>query len=76
MGGEYDSTFQHWAADLTYGGYTNKGINSAITRLPQSPKKDSWVGDYSYRWWQTIHFWWLQHERLLKVSRTKRLQWL
>ncbi|KXU07866.1 SIALI-17 repeat-containing surface protein [Streptococcus oralis] len=23
-GGEYDSTFQHWAADLTYGGYSMK----------------------------------------------------
>ena len=27
-GNEYDSTFQHWAADLTYGGYTSKGENS------------------------------------------------
>ena len=45
-GGEYDSTFQHWAADLTYGGYTNKGINSAITRFIRNHQKDSWVGDY------------------------------
>ena len=45
-GGEYDSTFQHWAADLTYGGYTNKGINSVITRFIRNHQKDSWVGDY------------------------------
>ncbi len=45
-GGEYDSTFQHWAADLIYGGYTNKGINSAITRFIRNHQKDSWVGDY------------------------------
>ncbi|ONK26045.1 endo-alpha-N-acetylgalactosaminidase [Streptococcus azizii] len=45
-GGEYDSTFQHWAADLTYGGYTNKGINSAITRFIRNHQKDAWNGDY------------------------------
>ncbi|MGT2609934.1 endo-alpha-N-acetylgalactosaminidase family protein, partial [Streptococcus zalophi] len=45
-GGEYDSTFQHWAADLTYGGYTNKGINSNIVRFIRNHQKDSWVGDY------------------------------
>ncbi|MBF0780588.1 MULTISPECIES: endo-alpha-N-acetylgalactosaminidase family protein [unclassified Granulicatella] len=45
-GGEYDSTFQHWAADLTYGGFTNKGINSAITRFIRNHQKDSWNGDY------------------------------
>ena len=22
---EYDATFQHWATDLTYGGYNQKG---------------------------------------------------
>lgn len=43
---EYDSTFQHWAADLTYGGATLKGINSAITRFIRNHQKDSWVGDY------------------------------
>ncbi len=43
---EYDSTFQHWAADLTYGGAGNKGINSAITRFIRNHQKDSWVGDY------------------------------
>ena len=45
-GAEYDSTFQHWAADLTYGGYTLKGINSNITRFIRNHQKDSWVGDY------------------------------
>ena len=43
---EYDSTFQHWAADLTYGGYTLKGINSDIARFIRNHQKDSWVGDY------------------------------
>ena len=46
FGGEYDATFQHWAADLTYGGYTNKGINSSIARFIRNHQKDSWVGDY------------------------------
>ena len=45
-GAEYDSTFQHWAADLTYGGYSLKGINSNITRFIRNHQKDSWVGDY------------------------------
>ena len=36
---EYDSTFQHWAADLTYGGATSKGINSEITRLSAITRK-------------------------------------
>ncbi|MDO4680599.1 MAG: endo-alpha-N-acetylgalactosaminidase family protein [Aerococcus sp.] len=44
--GEYDSTFQHWAADLTYGDYTLKGINSNITRFIRNHQKDSWVGNY------------------------------
>ena len=43
---EYDSTFQHWAADLTYGGAGSKGINSAITRFIRNHQKDAWVGDY------------------------------
>ena len=46
FGAEYDSTFQHWAADLTYGGYALKGINSNITRFIRNHQKDSWVGDY------------------------------
>ncbi|WP_407960443.1 endo-alpha-N-acetylgalactosaminidase family protein [Enterococcus faecium] len=44
--GEYDSTFQHWAADLTYGGYSLKGINSNIVRFIRNHEKDSWIGDY------------------------------
>ena len=44
--GEYDSTFQHWAADLTYGGYSLKGINSDIVRFIRNHQKDSWVGNY------------------------------
>lgn len=42
----YDSTFQHWAADLTYGGYSLKGVNSRISRFIQNHQKDSWIGDY------------------------------
>ena len=44
---EYDSTFQHWATDLSYGGFANKGINSAIARFIRNHQKDSWVGDDS-----------------------------
>ncbi|MFA9493252.1 endo-alpha-N-acetylgalactosaminidase family protein, partial [Streptococcus sp. E17BB] len=44
--GEYDSTFQHWASDLTYGGYSLKGINSNIVRFIRNHQKDSWVGNY------------------------------
>lgn len=43
---EYDSTFQHWATDLTYGGYTLKGENSEVMRFLRNHQKDSWVGDY------------------------------
>lgn len=45
-GNEYDSTFQHWAADLTYGGSTSKGENSQVMRFLRNHQKDSWVGDY------------------------------
>lgn len=45
-GNEYDSTFQHWACDLTYGGYTLKGENSEVMRFLRNHQKDSWVGDY------------------------------
>ncbi|PAU70030.1 serine protease [Bifidobacterium italicum] len=45
-GNEYDSTFQHWAADLTYGGSTAKGENSQVMRFLRNHQKDSWVGDY------------------------------
>ena len=43
---EYDSTFQHWAADLTYGGYKAKGENSAVMRFLRNHQKDSWVANY------------------------------
>lgn len=43
---EYDSTFQHWAADLTYGGSELKGENSQVMRFLRNHQKDSWVGDY------------------------------
>lgn len=43
---EYDSTFQHWATDLTYGGYALKGENSTVMRFLRNHQKDSWVGDY------------------------------
>ena len=43
---EYDSTFQHWAADLTYGDYTSKGENSVVMRFLRNHQKDSWVANY------------------------------
>lgn len=54
---EYDSTFQHWATDLTYGGYKLKGENSEVMRFLRNHQKDSWVGDYpSYKGAQWHHF--------------------
>ncbi|MDE8054017.1 endo-alpha-N-acetylgalactosaminidase family protein, partial [Erysipelothrix rhusiopathiae] len=53
LGGEWgyafepDSTFQHWAADLTYGGYTLKGINSTLTRFIFNQQRDAWPADFS-----------------------------
>lgn len=52
LGGEWgyafepDSTFQHWAADLTYGGYTLKGINSNVARFIFNHQRDAWIADY------------------------------
>ena len=43
---EYDATFQHWATDLTYGGYNQKGENSEVMRFLRNHQKDSWVADY------------------------------
>ena len=43
---EYDSTLQHWAADLAYGGATSKGENSAVMRFLRNHQKDSWIADY------------------------------
>ena len=45
-GNEYDSTFQHWAADLAYGGFKMKGENSQVMRFLRNHQKDSWVGDF------------------------------
>ncbi len=43
---EYDSTLQHWAADLQYGGYQAKGENSEVMRFLRNHQKDSWIADY------------------------------
>ena len=43
---EYDSTLQHWAADLGYGGYSSKGENSEVMRFLRNHQKDSWIADY------------------------------
>lgn len=43
---EYDSTLQHWAADLYYGGQNAKGQNSAVMRFLRNHQKDSWIADY------------------------------
>ena len=42
----YKRQFQHWAADLTYGGYDKKGENSEVMRFLRNHQKDSWIGDY------------------------------
>lgn len=44
---EYDSTLQHWAADLSYGGAGSKGQNSEVMRFLRNHQKDSWVADYA-----------------------------
>ena len=43
---EYDSTLQHWAADLAYGGSGAKGQNSEVMRFIRNHQKDSWIADY------------------------------
>lgn len=43
---EFDSTLQHWAADLAYGGSTSKGENSEVMRFLRNHQKDSWIADY------------------------------
>ena len=43
---EYDSTLQHWAADLAYGGAASKGENSEVMRFLRNHQKDSWIADY------------------------------
>ncbi|CAM3655701.1 endo-alpha-N-acetylgalactosaminidase family protein [Erysipelothrix urinaevulpis] len=52
LGGEWgyafepDSTFQHWAADLTYGGYALKGFNSNVMRFIFNHQRDAWIADF------------------------------
>lgn len=40
------SIFQHWAADVTYGGYRLKGINSKLIRFVENGQRDSWTSNY------------------------------
>lgn len=44
--GEYDSTWNHWAVDMPYGGYSFKGVNSHVARFIRNHQKDTWIGDY------------------------------
>ena len=41
--GEYDSTWQHWSTDTTYGGAGAKGYNSDIIRFLKNDLRDSQV---------------------------------
>ncbi|WP_294522817.1 endo-alpha-N-acetylgalactosaminidase family protein [uncultured Pseudoflavonifractor sp.] len=44
---EWDSTFQHWVTDFTYGGYDQKGkLNSEIMRFMLNSYKDSFPPDF------------------------------
>ena len=44
---DWESTFQHWVSDYTYGDYGYKGkLNSAIMRFMLNSHKDSWVPDF------------------------------
>ena len=43
----YDSTFQHWTSDYTYGDYSYKGwLNSAVLRFLLNGYKDSFPADF------------------------------
>ena len=44
--GEYDSTWQHWATDASYGGAPAKGFNSSIVRFIRNDQRDSQVLNY------------------------------
>ncbi len=44
--GEYNSTWQHWATDATYGGAGMKGFNSEIIRFIRNDQRDSQVLNY------------------------------
>lgn len=41
--GEYDSTWQHWSTDVTYGGAAAKGFNSDVIRFIRNDQRDSQV---------------------------------
>ena len=44
----YDSTFQHWTTDFTYGNYSDKGaLNSAVIRFLLNEYKDSFPADFA-----------------------------
>lgn len=44
---DWDSTFQHWVSDFTYGGYDNKGkYNSEVFRFLLNGSKDSFPPDF------------------------------
>ena len=38
--GEYDSTWSHWATEISYGGTATKGINSDIVRFLRNSQRD------------------------------------
>ncbi|MEH7336103.1 endo-alpha-N-acetylgalactosaminidase family protein [Neobacillus drentensis] len=40
---EYDSTWNHWAVDYSYGGQSMKGYNSQIARFIRNHQKDTWI---------------------------------
>lgn len=44
--GEYDSTWQHWSTDASYGGASMKGYNSDIIRFLRNDQRDSQVLNY------------------------------
>ncbi len=44
--GEYDSTWQHWSTEGSYGGATAKGFNSDIIRFLRNDQRDSQVLNY------------------------------
>ena len=39
--GEYDSTWSHWATEVSYGGHSTKGINSDIVRFLRNDQRDT-----------------------------------
>lgn len=40
---EYDSTWNHWSVDYSYGGQNTKGYNSEIARFIRNSQKDTWI---------------------------------